>query len=331
MKIMWSALSNDTRHGYGHVGVELFKVFERLGVDFVPLDHFGWDCQVTVGLPMSWVVGTSLRPDLVYHTMFEFEPVPSGWIDVLNRVGLVWFPSKASQALFVKYGLKTPSFVAGYGVDTDIFYFEDRSKRDSERLKFLVWGHKLTGRKNVLRTINAFISANLPDVDLEVKLRDRMSASYVKSSDGTIYSNITIYAQDWSRYQLASWLRSGDVLIYLSGGEGFGLQPLEAMATGLPVICTDTGGMKEYLSDDVAYLVPTTGRRIGDPTYDSRFSGTYTCEEPDYDAAVQWMRHIRYNIDEARVKGLSASQMVSTTWTWDHQGLLALNQLRNFY
>ena len=331
MRMMWASVSSDKTHGYGVVGARLYRAFKDLGVDLVRPDSFDWDVEVVTALPMAWLIGGDFkRHDLVYHTMFEFYPVPSGWIDVLNRAGLVWFPSHFVQNLFNDCGLKTPSFVSGYGVDLDIFYPVDRHSRTGP-LKYLIWGHKLTGRKNVLKTITAFIRAGLEDVELEVKVRSNMSASYIQNELGEPYPNITIFAEDWSTRELADWLRRGDVLIYLSGGEGFGLQPLEAMATGLPVICTDATGMTEYLSEDVAYLVPVTGKRVGDASYDLRFGGTFTCEEPDYDVAIELMRFVRYNIDEARAKGLSAADYVSRVWTWDLQAKQALANISAFY
>jgi glycosyltransferase involved in cell wall biosynthesis len=39
-------------------------------------------------------------------------------------------------------------------------------------------------------------------------------------------------------YQLVDLVQRHDVLLYPSYGEGFGLIPLQAMVTGMPVVCT---------------------------------------------------------------------------------------------
>ena len=66
----------------------------------------------------------------------------------------------------------------------------------------------------------------------------------------------TGYRQDVER-----WLRAADVFVFPSESESFGLAPLEANATGLPVIATGAGALAETVPDGIA------GRRVpvGDP------------------------------------------------------------------
>ncbi|MBI4520847.1 MAG: glycosyltransferase family 4 protein, partial [Gemmatimonadetes bacterium] len=55
----------------------------------------------------------------------------------------------------------------------------------------------------------------------------------------------------------ASLMRAADVFIHPSHYEAFGLSVAEALASGLPVIATSVGGLKEYLVDEEnALLVP---------------------------------------------------------------------------
>lgn len=55
----------------------------------------------------------------------------------------------------------------------------------------------------------------------------------------------------------------GDVYVYPSRLEGIGLTICEAMAAGLPVICTDTAPMNEFAAPETNWLVPArvVGRR----------------------------------------------------------------------
>jgi glycosyltransferase involved in cell wall biosynthesis len=55
---------------------------------------------------------------------------------------------------------------------------------------------------------------------------------------------------------LASIYRQAQALIYPSIYEGFGLPPLEAMASGCPVICSNTSSMPEVVGDAGEYFDP---------------------------------------------------------------------------
>ena len=47
-----------------------------------------------------------------------------------------------------------------------------------------------------------------------------------------------------------------EVIIGMSGGEGWGLPIMEAMASGLPVIVTNASGHLDFATPERAYLIP---------------------------------------------------------------------------
>jgi glycosyltransferase-like protein len=60
-----------------------------------------------------------------------------------------------------------------------------------------------------------------------------------------------------SETDLAGWYRAADAFAFPSVEEGFGLAPLEALATGLPVVATDIAAFAQFLVDgESALLVP---------------------------------------------------------------------------
>ncbi|WEK53355.1 MAG: glycosyltransferase family 4 protein [Candidatus Cohnella colombiensis] len=65
-------------------------------------------------------------------------------------------------------------------------------------------------------------------------------------------------------HEVAHWLAMADIAVVPSiGKEAFGLVNVEAMAAGLPVIATNTGGIREVVSDgETGYLVSKQRSRI---------------------------------------------------------------------
>jgi glycosyltransferase involved in cell wall biosynthesis len=59
--------------------------------------------------------------------------------------------------------------------------------------------------------------------------------------------------------RLAHWFGEGDVFVSSSWHESFGLPPLEAMASGTPVVVTDSGGVRDYARHEENCLIVPPG------------------------------------------------------------------------
>jgi hypothetical protein len=62
------------------------------------------------------------------------------------------------------------------------------------------------------------------------------------------------------REELARLYASCDLFVHPNPAEPFGIAPLEAMASGLPLIAPDRGGVTSYANDCNAYLAPPTAK-----------------------------------------------------------------------
>ncbi len=333
MQVSWEL---DPAGGYAHVARESRLSFQRHGATFVSSYLREWDALLAYCTPVSWIIGQTAqrRPDIVFHTMFEASPLPPGWVENLNNAGLIWVPSRWCEQLFRDHGVTTDILVSGYGVKTDQFAFTDRSNR-SGPMKFVIWADTIPSRKNVILAARAFVAAGLPDAELEIKVHSfaGMSASGVMrlftDSQGRSLSNIAIHAGSWPIHRIVAWLHSADCGIYLSGGEGFGLQPIQSGATGLPMIVACNTGMQEYLQPD-SYMLVSCPHKIPSVSLTTGFN--YPCEiyQPDFDEAVHWIRWAYEHRSSLWEYGNKA-HLQAQSWNWDDQTLPIYNELCRRY
>jgi glycosyltransferase involved in cell wall biosynthesis len=155
--------------------------------------------------------------------------------------------------------------VAYYGVDQNVFSNHQKPEtlnRASSRYplngKFLLYVGRIDPRKNLIRLIQAY-----------THLRNNRAIEHKLLIAGKVYLqpeklqqtlNVCKYRQDihFCGYvpeeDLPVLYSAADVFIYTSEYEGFGLPPLEAMASGTPVVASDIPIFREIL-EDAALLV----------------------------------------------------------------------------
>lgn len=332
MTFAWAAWDANQAHGYGKVGYLLRKAVMDAGARILDQRDFGWDAMVCVSTPAAFLMGPNLpRRDMIWHTMFEAEPLPRAWTELINQSGALWVPSDYCRNVFQESGVTVPIMKVGYGIDPIGLPFTERSGRDTP-FKFILWAETLVSRKNVLLAAKAFVAANLPNATLEIKINNTLGWNpSISFSDaiGADRDNITLHSGVWDWKDLLAWLHSADAGIYASGGEGFGLMPLEMMSTGLPVICADNTGMREYLTPEIALLVPCPGR-MRSPSYQAAFDTEMLIFKPDFDTMVEQIRWAYNNREAAYDIGRRSSPMAQS-WTWERTGTLAYAQLRDLH
>lgn len=335
-KLGWLAWEAAQDSGYAHVSYNYRMAFTNMGVQFANAYKGDYDLLTALCTPTHWMVEDyvrtgRVREPLVLHTMFEASPLPPGWIENLNSVGLIWVPSQYCVDLFRNAGVTRPIVKTPYGIDHAAYEYVDRSHH-SGPMRFGIWADILHGRKNVLKAVHAFVDAALPDAELEVKLH-----SFVGMSDATTFAdsqgrplaNISIHAGVWPRPKLVKWLHSLDCMIYLSGGEGFGLMPLEAAATGMTTICHNCTGMQEYLNPDAFYLVDSDGE---EKAMSYTIGHGYPCmmPKPNYEQAVEQIRYA-YQHREETVRRGGLANLVAQEYTWENAATQSWEYIKDYY
>ncbi|MFT7234887.1 MAG: glycosyltransferase involved in cell wall biosynthesis [Methylophagaceae bacterium] len=191
-----------------------------------------------------WCLENNITFTTSYHTQFPeylrlHLPIPISWIYAWFRL----FHSKAIYTLVAtesqKGRLKRHGFrhlkVWGRGVDTET-YNPTNQKQFNYPKPVMVY----VGRLAVEKNIEAFLSLELPGTKLVIG--DGPDLVMLKQRFPT-----AIFTGSKSGHELASWVAGGDVFVFPSKTDTFGLVNFEAMACGLPVAAYPVIGPKDII------------------------------------------------------------------------------------
>ena len=126
------------------------------------------------------------------------------------------------------------------GVDTTIFKRNDKSKYlDNIKKPIYIYLGRLAPEKN----ISAFLKCNLPGT--KVIIGDGPDKKKLEKK----YKENTLFLGEKRGQELVDLLSKGDVLVFPSKTDTFGLAIIEAMACGLPVAAYDVMGPRDIITN----------------------------------------------------------------------------------
>lgn len=263
------------------------------------------------------------------YTMFEFDKLPdvtehnSDWVADCNTLTRLWVPSKHSADLFRNSGVTVPIDIVHQGVDPKLYSYYERPKRKT--FTFLQLG-TLTIRKNPGALISAFLNLfkDNPDVRLVLKTQSGTLA-HVQMP----YSNIKIIDKLTSVEETIQLYREADAFVFPSKGEGFGLPPVEAMATGLPTIFAANTGMLEYANEEYNYPVscPKKSKVLRSP---KEWGDVGNWWEVDLHELMEKMQYVYDHRNEAYEKGKKSADWVKKNWTYDNTAQRMITILKQY-
>jgi glycosyltransferase involved in cell wall biosynthesis len=160
-------------------------------------------------------------------------------------------PSHFVKRSFIDQGFDEDKIiVVPFGVDLTMF---KRQKKKDKKFR-VIWCGTICIRKGLHYLLQAFHELNLPDSELVLlgTISDEMTPFIEKYKSPNI-----IFAGPKPQAQLHKHYSQGSVFVHPSIEEGLSLVQLEAMACGLPLICTtNTGGEEIIREGKEGFIVP---------------------------------------------------------------------------
>lgn len=251
MKISFSTIPGNLRTdtGYGFAAYNMIRSLQALGHE-VPF----MDKSAAVQIHFSQPTWYNFQPHQykIGYTPWESSALPEGWLEEFNKLDELWTTSEQCKVWYEEAGVEVPVHVYLHGVNGA---FTPRKRTPRRKIRFLHIGEPAPRKAGQL-VVDSFVKefAGHDDVHLTVKCFSKMNTTRFYGPDGMImgppdsHPHITLDMRSLSTEELVQLYHSHDVLVYPSWGEGFGLIPLEALATGMPTICTEAWApYKEFI------------------------------------------------------------------------------------
>jgi len=311
--------------GYGSAYQNFMLELLRAGIDLVNPDgdkSAVADIHIYFGQPDRKWQNQWKRRGKVFgiFTMFETECLPPTWAqDIDDNFDFVIVPSKWCKEIFEKNNIDKPVYIVPLGVNVSSFPYLNRPKRDTFNV---IWqGFHDKDRKGFALLEKIFNELDLPNSMLIKKISPFSLLSPIQYEFRAKRWSI---CKNMAQAEMLMLLREADISINPTSGEGFGLIPLEHMATGLPVIVSENSGCLDYRNPNYNIGIKCEeglswfGKDFGKmmiPIYD------------DLKAKIRWAYEEREQIKEM---GRQASEWVYKEWNYEKATDRLLEVLNEF-
>lgn len=231
--------------------------------------------------------GIKIKPFMLPHPkIIEDE------LKMYENIDYISIPSLFVKRTFLGKGIPERKLIhIPYGVDLSSF----RKILKNDNIFRVVFVGGMSLRKGVHYLLQAFAELNLPNSELMLigAINDEIKPFFRK------YEGKFNYVGKAPQSELYRYYSQGSVFAIMSIEEGLAMVQPQAMACGLPVICTTNTGGEDIIRDGVdGFIIPIR----------------------DIEALKEKLLYLYENPEICRRMGQSAKKRVASGFTWDDYG-----------
>lgn len=268
-------------------------------------------------------------------TMLECDRIPQDWAARCNSMDEIWVPSTFNRATFAASGVCPEKIrVMPLGVDEYRFHPGNAplpvpGRRGFAFLSVFEW----IPRKGYDILLRAFLAEFEPheDVCLILRVHDNSAydplgqrinaeiASFKSALGKTSGPPVILLPALMTPDELARLYAAADCFVLPTRGEGWNMTALEAMACGVPTICTNWSAHLDFMTPKNSFLIDVERLEpvpaFGIPN-DKVYAGAHwACpSEAHLRRLVRWVYN---NRAQARDAGMKGSRDVMAGFTWE--------------
>lgn len=267
----------------------------------------------------------------IQMTQWESTLVPPSWVGHANDYNEWWTANQFGAQAFINSGVPAEKIhVYEHGVDHNLWTRHKRGQNGTIRFLHV---DSSSPRKRGDMVLKAFREAFGDNLDYELTLKhshypesgaDWNLEDTLENGGEWEYVNVRHIKENIALEHLVKLFKYHDVLLYPSEGEGFGLIPLQALATGMPVISTGIWcSYEKFLNGNV--IDSTLGI--------SNIVETYTRHGqvviPNYDSFLSIIKRVAEDFENQSSIFYNQVDQVRSEYDWQYRTNLVMDDLIN--
>ena len=273
-----------------------------------------------------WHLNGSLESVSNKQVLLSFYEVDSPTVTEVNIIKnntKVFFSSDYAVSIFKSLGLNNVEFLP---LAFDNTHFKNTVKRSTNQIQFGLFGKLEPQRKRHLKILSLWAQkyGNNPNYSLNCALFNHFLEPQLQSQiidqalGGKKYFNINILNYIPTNEMYNDLLNNIDIVLALSGGEGWGLPEFQSVALGKHCVGLNAHAYKEWLNKENAVLINPKGKI---PCYDNIFfrqgdnfnqGNIFDWDENDFMQALDQVE-TRYKKNQTNTEGLKLQEQYTYT------------------
>ena len=296
-------------------------------------------------LPKGQLI-TEKAPAICY-SLFETDRFPQPWLHAMMSMDKILTFSEFNRTSWATSGIPD-SKLGKLPVAVDSFTYTPDGPRmaiQNARGYIFLCSGDYTERKNFEAVIEAYVKEFSAEEEVTLifkchyggftkNFRRNCAAKLRKSVIGFNRKppRILFWGDKISDHAMASLYRSVDCFVLTSRGEGLGMQYLEAMASGTPVIHCNWSAHTDYLDARNSYPVGYTLKVMDDPEYLIKCPQALNSKwaQVDVDDLRRAMRHVVGNREQTKRKTAFALNLAREQ-TWQKMAVALIGEIVNMF
>lgn len=280
-------------------------------INFCPATYYQFNSKYTIG-----------------YTPWESTKIPPHWLDNMRRCDEIWATSNFVKSVYESHNVNANIHVIPHGISDD---FKIVERELTSTFNFLHIGGDAK-RKNAQMAVDAFLELYEGNKDFRLILKyDKfcLAETYINGRllPASLHPQIVAIPESLGLDDLVTLYHKSHCLIYPTMGEGFGMIPFEAIATGLPTIVTNLTGCADFAH----YAIPLSAN-LDKAIWNDQHYGADTGEwaSPDFDELVDLMENVVNEYDDVKKFFVKSARILHSEWSWDSTAAKILERLE-FY